>query len=48
VRDAVGRSVQVPVRRVAHEVLDLDLTALPAGVYTAQDGSGRMVRLSRE
>lgn len=48
VRDAVGRSVQVPVVRVAHEVLDLDLTALPTGLYIAQDGTGRTVRLSRE
>lgn len=48
VRDALGRIVRVPVMRVSHEVLDLDLTALPAGLYTAQDGTGRMVRLSRE
>jgi hypothetical protein len=48
VRDALGRSVQVPVTRVAHEVIDLDLSALPAGLYTAQDSERRTVRLSRE
>ncbi|MEZ4756674.1 MAG: hypothetical protein R2817_07600 [Flavobacteriales bacterium] len=48
VRDAVGRIVQVPAVRVAHKIHDLDLTALPAGLYTVQDGTGRMVRLSRE
>lgn len=48
VRDAVGRNVQVPVTRVSHEVLDLDLGTLPAGLYTAHDAMGRTVRLSRE
>jgi hypothetical protein len=48
VRDALGRSLQVPVSRVAHEVIDLDLSTLPAGFYTVQDNTGRSTRLSRE
>jgi hypothetical protein len=48
VRDALGRSVKVPVTRVAHEVIDLDLSALPVGLYTAQDSERRTVHLSRE
>ncbi|MBL8003347.1 MAG: T9SS type A sorting domain-containing protein [Flavobacteriales bacterium] len=48
VRDAIGRPVQVPVSRVSNAVIDLDLRALPTGLYTAQDGLGRTVRLCRE
>ncbi len=48
VRDALGRSVQVPMTRVAHEVIDLDLSSLPVGLYTAQDRERRTVRLSRQ
>lgn len=48
VRDALGRTVQVPWARVDNEIVDLDLSALPHGMYTAQDGRGRTVRLGRE
>jgi len=48
VRDAVGRSVYAPITRVALEVVDIDLTTLPVGLYTVQDKNGRVVRLSRE
>lgn len=48
VRDALGRSVQVPWTRVSNEIVDLDLSALPHGMYTAQDGNGHTVRLGRD
>ncbi len=48
VRDVVGRSLQVPLTRVATGVIDLDLSALPVGLYTVHDSERRAVRLSRE
>ncbi|MBL7983167.1 MAG: hypothetical protein JNL52_15305 [Flavobacteriales bacterium] len=48
VRDALARYVYAPTTRVAHEMVDIDLSALPVGLYTVQDRNGRVVRLSRE
>lgn len=48
VRDALGRIVYAPITRVAHEMVDIDLSPLPVGLYTVQETNGRVVRLSRE